>query len=315
MRVTRLRLAVVLALLVALAAATAGTAGAAKPYYAPVSPGDPCWRGSDLLGSLSGLGSAARGATKKEPALNEVVDEVPAGQEQDTSSFSATIPVYFHVIRSGTSLAQGNVPDSWIDKQMRVLNLTFGGFYGGPDSGFTFELAGVDRTTNARWFAMTPGGADEYKAKKALREGGANALNIYTVDGGGYLGWAYFPSSYESQPWIDGVIINFHSMPGSRFEGYEDFDLGYTATHETGHWLGLYHTFQGGCNENGDYIDDTPAEKGPAFGCQIGRDTCKEPGLDPIHNYMDYSDDPCYTEFTADQAERMQQQYLFFRAP
>jgi hypothetical protein len=35
--------------------------------------------------------------------------------------------------------------------------------------------------------------------------------------------------------------------------------------------------------------------------------------VDPIHNYMDYSDDPCYSEFTAGQAERMQDQYLFFR--
>ena len=61
-------------------------------------------------------------------------------------------------------------------------------------------------------------------------------------------------------------------------------------------------------------VSDTPAEKGPAFGCQVGRDTCLEAGFDPIHNYMDYSDDPCYFEFTAGQAERMQQQYLFFRS-
>jgi Pregnancy-associated plasma protein-A len=161
---------------------------------------------------------------------------------------------------------------------------------------------------------MTPGGADEFKAKKELREGGADALNIYTVSGGGYLGWSYFPSGYASRPSVDGVVVAFASMPGSTIPGYESYNLGFTATHEAGHWLGLYHTFQGGCNAKGDMIDDTPAEKTPAFGCQVGRDTCLEDGLDPIHNYMDYSDDPCMDEFTAGQAERMQEQYLYFRA-
>jgi len=61
-------------------------------------------------------------------------------------------------------------------------------------------------------------------------------------------------------------------------------------------------------------IDDTPAEKTPAFGCQVGRDTCLEDGLDPIHHYMDYSDVPCMDGVTAGQAERMQEQYLYFRA-
>jgi hypothetical protein len=160
---------------------------------------------------------------------------------------------------------------------------------------------------------MTPGGEDEYKAKRALRRGGADALNVYTVDGGKYLGWAYFPSGYASRPYVDGVIVAFGSMPGSTIPGFGNYNLGFTATHEAGHWLGLYHTFQGGCNAKGDYVSDTPAEKGPAFGCQVGRDTCLAAGVDPIHNFMDYSDDPCYFEFTAGQAERMQEQYLFFR--
>ena len=306
----RTGVAVLLVMVAATFAATANAGRTSLLAEAPYAPG--CGIGSSFLDSLAARAGAARGE-RREPNLNQTLGEVPADFEPNTASFGATIPVYIHVIRSGQALEQGNVPNSWIDSQIEALNLSYSGFYGGVDTGFRFELAGVDRTTKARWFHMTPGGEDEYKAKRALRRGGADALNIYTVEGGRLLGWAYFPSGYASRPYVDGVIIAFGSMPGSTIPGYEPYNLGFTATHEAGHWLGLYHTFQGGCNAKGDYVSDTPAEKGPAFGCQVGRDTCLEAGVDPIHNYMDYSDDPCYFEFTAGQAERMQDQYLFFR--
>ena len=60
-------------------------------------------------------------------------------------------------------------------------------------------------------------------------------------------------------------------------------------------------------------VDDTPAMFEPTGGCPIGKDTCPAPGLDPIHNYMDYSFDSCYEEFTPDQTARMQAQYLHWR--
>jgi len=306
----RTALAALLVIVTAVFAATANAGRTSVLTGAPYSPA--CGLGSSFLDSLAAR-SSARGE-RHEPNLNQVLEEVPADFQPNTANFGATIPVYIHVIRSGNAVEQGNVPNSWIRKQMEALNLSYAGFYGGVDTGFRFQLAGVDRTTNARWFNMTPGGEDEYKAKRALRQGGPNALNIYTVDGGRLLGWAYFPSGYASRPYVDGVIIAFASMPGSTIPGYEAYNLGFTATHEAGHWLGLYHTFQGGCNAKGDYVSDTPAEKGPAFGCQVGRDTCLEAGVDPIHNYMDYSDDPCYFEFSAGQAERMQDQYLFFRS-
>ena len=58
---------------------------------------------------------------------------------------------------------------------------------------------------------------------------------------------------------------------------------------------------------------DTPREKSPASGCPVARDTCTQPGLDPVTNYMDYTDDDCVEEFTEEQAVRMKDQIDTFR--
>jgi hypothetical protein len=226
---------------------------------------------------------------------------------------SITIPVYFHVISAGRGYANGEVPDHMISAQMRVLNNSFSGATGGAPTPFSFELIEVIRTVNADWFTMRPQSQEERRAKTALRRGGASALNIYTTEGAGLLGWAYFPSGYKEQPELDGVVVYFDSLPGGEIENY---NLGDTVPHEVGHWLGLYHTFQGGCSTNNDYVADTPGERNPAFGCPEGSDTCKTdkfPGLDPIHNFMDYSYDHCMYEFTAGQSTHMEGMYAQYR--
>jgi hypothetical protein len=276
---------------------------------------------SDDLSSLSMLAGSVSSSGRAGPSLREPLlrvgptDSEIVGKEPDTSSsFSASIPVYFHVIHDG---ADGRVSNATIAKQMEVLNAAFAGFYGGVHTGFAFRLAAIDRTDNAAWFDAEPGSPEEFAMKGALKRGGPTALNIYSTSGAQdfFLGWAYFPKInvwHKKFAVLDGAVIHWGSMPGGPFGSA--FSLGQTATHEVGHWLGLYHTFERGCQADGDRIDDTPAMLVPTSGCPVGKDTCPEAGLDPIHNYMDYSFDSCYEEFTADQAVRMQKQYLHWRA-
>ena len=116
---------------------------------------------------------------------------------------------------------------------------------------------------------------------------------MYLDDGRAtYLGWAYLPKVVtQGNAYLDGIVIDWESMRGDVGRGTRPVRPGRDGTHEVGHWLNLEHTFYRGCNSRGDYVDDTPLEATPTSGCPAGKDTCPAPGLDPIHNYMDYSYD------------------------
>jgi hypothetical protein len=223
-----------------------------------------------------------------------------------------TIPVIVHVIQENSTRGGGNIPDSLITRQIAVLNDSFdGGGVGGATTAFGFSLTRINRVTNPAWYPIVYGSAAERQMKAALREGDKGTLNVYLGElSDDLLGWATFPQRTLSSS--DGVVALNESLPGGNADPYDGGD---TATHEVGHWLGLYHTFQGGCGGQGDRVADTPAERSPAFGCPVGRDSCSSrPGLDPIRNFMDYTEDACMFEFTAGQATRMLDQWNAFRA-
>ncbi len=221
---------------------------------------------------------------------------------------SGQIQVYVHVITRANGT--GGVTTQQIQQQISVLNTGF------ATTGWTYNLAGVTTTANDAWYAMQPGTTAETQAKNALRVGTAETLNMYVAGiGGGLLGWATFPSSYAGQPKLDGVVLLNASLPGGTAVPY---NLGDTGTHEVGHWMGLYHSFQGGCSRNasggGDLVSDTPAEKSPAYGCPTGRNSCTNiAGNDPITNFMDYTDDACMFQFTPAQDARMDSSYSAYR--
>ncbi len=293
----------------------AGTAATAAPSPTTAgtaeAPATACPTGGQEHGHGTSAGTAARstGATPvRGPDHREVTAAEQRAIEARTDRLLAQrsagaaarrdVPTYVHVMAGEDG--EGDLSRAVVRRQVRVLDRTYQG------SGFRFDLAGIDRTYDDRYHRDRR--SSEYRAE--TRRGGPGALNIWLVDFA-YLGVATFPWDQATSPGLDGVRVDVGSVPGGDLER---FDLGRTATHEVGHWLGLYHTFQGGCTRRNDLVRDTPAQSGQSAGCPVGRDSCALPGTDPVHNYMDYSDDACYERFSPGQVGRMQSMFTAYRA-
>ncbi|NUO97370.1 MAG: zinc metalloprotease [Nonomuraea sp.] len=216
-----------------------------------------------------------------------------------------TVPTRVHVITRG----QRKVSDQAVRAQIDVLNAAYAGRYGGADTGVRFHLEGVSVQENGAWFADPVG--NEQAMKSRLHQGGPQTLNLYIAQLSELmLGFASYPYWYEGAPGLDGVVIDWRSLPGGAMTNY---NRGFTGVHEIGHWLGLFHTFENGCEPPGDGIDDTAAEAKATEGCPETKDTCPHTGQDPMRNFMDYTHDRCMAEFTAGQAERMHEMWAAFR--
>jgi hypothetical protein len=260
----------------------------------------------------------AKGATAKEPALYAPKDANMYGVIKDAprlANGSVHVATVFHVVSDHPLAgAQKTRMTTMIAAQMQVLNDSYAGRTAAKaaNSPFRFDLTRTTYTVNPAWYTVVPG-KNERDMKKALYEGNSETLNVYVANiGGGLLGWSYFPKDYNNgRDFIDGVVMLDESMPGGNAGKYS---LGDTLTHEVGHWLMLDHTFTGGCSARGDNVADTPREAAPQFDCPVGADTCAAPGLDPIHNFMDYTQDSCMDMFTAGQVERMNDAWVDFRA-
>jgi hypothetical protein len=235
----------------------------------------------------------------------------PAPEYHPQSGADYVVPVVFHILRrtDGT----GEISDALIHTQIDVLNEDFGAYGNGApgtDTRIQFTLAGITRSSNNSWYN------DTGTYYNSLAWDPTQFLNVYTNTASGNLGYAYVPSGggVVGNLW-DRVVIYWSTVgrPGPYGAPY---DLGRTVTHEVGHYLGLYHTFDGACASasncynNGDLICDTNPESSPNFS-PCTRVSCGSP--DPTHNYMDYSDDVCMNQFTLDQAHRMRCTLANFR--
>ncbi|KAG5952636.1 hypothetical protein E4U53_000329 [Claviceps sorghi] len=190
------------------------------------------------------------------------------------------------------------------EKDVRAMITTMNENY--KNMGFQFTLKKVGYTVNVDWAS----GQNGLAMKKQLRKGDYKTLNLYYVNTvartstGAITGTCQLPnkgSNSGNNLILDGCVIRRDTMSN-----------GQTTAHEVGHWLGLFHTFQGGCTGTGDMVDDTPACK-QTWSCDENMDTCpKIPGKDPVHNFMAYGN--CRRQFTDGQAKRARSQYQFYRA-
>ncbi len=247
-----------------------------------------------------------------------------APQPEYEPSFFYDVPVVFHVIENTSG--DGFLSPATIQDQIDILNEDFQAIAGSPgapgtDGKIRFHLAttdpggspttGITYSTNNNWFQ------DSGNYWNSLAWDTNRYLNVYTNAVPCCYGYVSgFPSQGIAGQANDRVVLWWEAVGRDPTPGWP-LNMGRTATHEVGHYLGLYHTFCGGCGSaancysTGDLICDTNGESTATLGCPMFKSSCGN--SDPIHNYMDYTDDPCLWEFTPEQVNRVRCTLIHWR--
>jgi hypothetical protein len=163
--------------------------------------------------------------------MSKIVQNWKKNSARRLETETIQVPLYVHILRSTKA---GIVSNTQVQDQIDVMNAAF-------LPHFEFSTPEVRIYDDDYWYICELGG-NEKEMKQELRKGGSDALNLYIcAPGNGLLGWSTLPTRYAANPIYDGVVVHAGSLPGGSLSPY---NLGNTATHEIGHWFGLYHTFQ-----------------------------------------------------------------------
>jgi gliding motility-associated-like protein len=290
--------------------------------------------GFSTNGGIScGSGDIMNQLYKKDNKYRQLNDQIEqqllqfkqSGQKTYGTQSIVTLPVVVHIIHNN---GPENISDTRVLTGIQHLNEAFAntGFYNpatGVNTNIQFCLAqrdpngnftnGITRNVSA---LTNMGGpyyySDDLNVKDLNRWNPRCYINIWLVNDipGGVAGYAYLPAAHGSN--VDGIV-----QEASYFGSSHRNDV--VITHEMGHYLGLYHTFEGGCTNNncltdGDKICDTPPDNSTAYSnCGVAVNSCSTDMLsgftidanDLTEDYMDYSNFDCMNVFTQGQADRM----------